>query len=330
MQIITERPDVLAALDAVGELRAPLLMPNAETPDEIEAVLSAAEGFAEQRELSRFVIGLGITASYPDHAQLRRLQRGDDAPLTETMATWLRWIGVFADRPGLYERVAVIPFLDHGWAPDSADLELMRSPAVQDGLGILMFDGSAWDWDRNVAETAAFVEAASERVVVEGCPDKILSEAEITERGLKVADMLTDPDRAARYVEATGVDLIVPNLGTEHRATADRATYHADRAQAIRDRVGPRLALHGTSSLGSNVGSLAGDGIVKVNFYTGMTRVASHKLRGSWRDMPSPHALPLPLACGSHVYTTRRGAACERVGVMLSALWPSPDSDDGR
>jgi fructose-bisphosphate aldolase class II len=79
----------------------------------------------------------------------------------------------------------------------------------------------------------------------------------------------TDPREAQRYLEKTGVAFLVCNLGTEHRATAAEVFYHSDRAREIRDLVGPRLVLHGTSSLKEeDLCRLAEDGIAKVNIWT--------------------------------------------------------------
>lgn len=62
---------------------------------------------------------------------------------------------------------------------------------------------------------------------------------------------------------------MVCNLGTEHRATVAEVFYRADRAREIRDLVGPRLVLHGTSSLKEeDLYRLAEDGIAKVNIWT--------------------------------------------------------------
>ena len=68
-------------------------------------------------------------------------------------------------------------------------------------------------------------------------------------RPLSAGVSLTDPDAAERYYRATGVDLIVANLGTEHRADAATLRYHGELARKITRRIGPRLCLHGTSSV---------------------------------------------------------------------------------
>jgi fructose-bisphosphate aldolase class II len=108
------------------------------------------------------------------------------------------------------------------------------------------------------------------------------------------------------FVNRTGVDLLVPSLGTEHRGEPGMDIhYRRELAREITRRVGPRLALHGTSSLGDRVGGVGEDGICKVNFYTAMARAASAALREAWGTGP----LPLERACGSFGHRTRRAAA---------------------
>jgi fructose-bisphosphate aldolase class II len=69
------------------------------------------------------------------------------------------------------------------------------------------------------------------------------------------------------------VDLIVANLGTEHRADAATLQYHGELARDITRRIGPRLCLHGTSSVPpAQVTRLFEDGVRKVNIWTALER----------------------------------------------------------
>jgi len=65
----------------------------------------------------------------------------------------------------------------------------------------------------------------------------------------------------------------VANLGTEHRAAASHLQYRSDIASEISRRIGPRLCLHGTSSVPADkLGHLFTDGICKVNIWTALER----------------------------------------------------------
>lgn len=322
MQIRNHRQDVLQTLEEYRQKSCPLFCPNAETPDEMEGILLAASDFLIQTGNKRITLGFGITASYPDHPQLKRLSLTSTNDLRPTLETWLSWIKTYANRPGLFDGIDIIPFLDHGWAADPIDLQLMNDPWVQEQLGIIMFDASAFDFEKNIKLTRDYVDTASKRVVIEACPDKILSEAEILAKDLSATDMLTDANQAAEFVQQTGVDLIVPNLGTEHRASGHHVQYHSNIAKQLQQQVGAKLALHGTSSLGDRINNLAADGIIKVNFYTAMARAASEQLHQSWNTNPQNKPLPITQACGSQVLNIRRQTVRKVALKMLHNLQP--------
>ncbi len=69
--------------------------------------------------------------------------------------------------------------------------------------------------------------------------------------------------------EKLGVDMIVPNVGTEHRATADKVRYQSEQARKISAAVGKIMCIHGTSSVKpEDLPKLPDDGFVKINIYT--------------------------------------------------------------
>jgi len=300
----------------------PILCPNAETPDEMEGVFLGAQRHAVERDMPAAVVGIGVTASYPDHPQLGRLAMGAGPCALETAArTWLGWLDVYAGREGLFDRVEAIPFLDHGWVPLEADRNLMKLQWFQEAMGIIMFDASLHEFEKNVELTASYVREAGNRVVVEACPDKVYEHAEIERKQLSEGGMLSDPVRVREFVNLTGVDLVVPNLGTEHRTLSKvPLEYRRDIAQGIEKQVGPIQALHGTSSLGDRLRTVGEDGICKVNFYTAMARRASVAVKAGWDQVPSGEPLPISLACGSAIHATRRGVFEETTRVMLDLL----------
>jgi fructose-bisphosphate aldolase class II len=138
-----------------------------------------------------------------------------------------------------------------------------------------MYDCSYYPFDENIRRTATFVEQHGHQVLVEGCVDEIIQ----AEDSATIEGHFTDPAQAGRFLAETGVSLIVPNLGTEHRATAASAHYEGDLARAIRDRVGPIMVLHGSSSLSdADLPRLAGDGIVKFNVWSIFERLGGQAI----------------------------------------------------
>ncbi len=66
------------------------------------------------------------------------------------------------------------------------------------------------------------------------------------------------------------------NLGTEHRANIANLRYHGNLARKISEVIGPRIVLHGCSSVPSEqVKSLYDDGVAKVNIWTTLERDSS-------------------------------------------------------
>lgn len=75
------------------------------------------------------------------------------------------------------------------------------------------------------------------------------------------------------------MDVVVANLGTEHRVSGQDLHYYYDAARAIKAKIGPRICLHGTSSVSNNqIGKLFEDGICTVNIWTALERDASPAL----------------------------------------------------
>jgi fructose-bisphosphate aldolase class II len=319
MKIINERMAVLERLSKAGETRIPLLCPNAETPEEMIGILLGAQRHAEACGLTAITIGIGVTATYPDHPQLGLLGM-PGADLCTTAKLWLRWLQNCADC-GIFERVEAIPFIDHGWVPAEQDRQLMEQVWFQDAMGIIMHDASLYDFSENARLTSEYVERAGQRVVIEACPDKVYERAEIERKNLQEAEMLSDPDSVARFVAETGVDLVVPNLGTEHRTQSKvPLEYRRELAQALSSRIGPRLALHGTSSLGDRLQTVGQDGICKVNFYTAMTREASEHIKEEWNAVDPAAPLPISLASGAAIHAFRRDVFAKKTQAMLELL----------
>ncbi len=79
----------------------------------------------------------------------------------------------------------------------------------------------------------------------------------------------TDPEEAARFVEATGVDLLAVSVGNVHIMVDGEQDLDLDRLADLRRRISTPLVLHGGT--GITAGSLRaaiGLGVVKVNYGT--------------------------------------------------------------
>ncbi|MFQ5808773.1 MAG: ketose-bisphosphate aldolase [Armatimonadota bacterium] len=89
-------------------------------------------------------------------------------------------------------------------------------------------------------------------------------------------DVLTDPEEAAQFVEATGVDLLAVAIGTTHGLYKGTPKIYTDRVAEIRDRTNMPLVMHGGTGVpDEDVVAGIKNGIRKVNIDTQM-RVAAH------------------------------------------------------
>src|SRR5208337_2552020 len=164
-------------------------------------------------------------------------------------------VEVLTDGGSPFENLHVMIHLDH-IQPD-LDRELLGWDMRR--FSSIMFNASRLHFEGNMEATARFVEQHGSEIVVEGACDEIRDS-----RGGEVRN-LTTPERAQQYFSTTGVDFIVANLGTEHRAPAPELSYHGEIARAIKERDGTKMVLHGCSSVSrSQIGNLFDDGVCKV------------------------------------------------------------------
>ena len=166
----------------------------------------------------------------------------------------------------LYPGIPVAMHQDHGNSPATC------ASAIDNGFTSVMMDGSLKedgktpaDFDYNVAVTAEVVKQAHSRgVSVEGelgCLGSLESGQGEAEDGhgaegvLSHDQLLTDPDEAARFVEATGVDALAVAIGTSHGAykfsrKPDGDVLAMKRIEEIHAKLpNCHLVMHGSSSV---------------------------------------------------------------------------------
>jgi len=267
MPLILARPEVLAVYAESARRRRVHPLFSTENLTNTEAILAGAREYGERIGEPDLPVTIGITHRYPERPQsVGYSPTGDPVMGMRLFHADLRTL-MAPDSP--YARLRVLVHLDHG--QHDADTDILDSPA---GLfSSVMFEASTLPFEENIAATRRYVERHRHEVVIEGACDTIahFGEAEATP--------CTAPDDAERYYRDTGVDWVVANLGTEHRAGVAKLRYRDDVAREISRRIGPHLSLHGVSSVDPDrLGRLFEDGIGKVNFWTAMERDSSAEL----------------------------------------------------
>ncbi|MDR6971380.1 class II fructose-bisphosphate aldolase [Leifsonia shinshuensis] len=160
--------------------------------------------------------------------------------------------------------------LDH-----AEDAQLARR-AVELGFGSVMFDGSALDYEHNVAATVGVVEYAHAH--------DVLVEAELGEIGGKdgahAPGVRTDPGEARRFAEETGVDALAVAVGSSHAMTERTAALDLELIGRLRHAVPVPLVLHGSSGVADEtIEQAIRAGITKVNVSTHLNRFFTDAIR---------------------------------------------------
>jgi len=208
---------------------------NLVTLEQAEAIVAGAER-----------AGTAVIAQISENAV--RFHGGRLRPLAAAAAEVARTAGV---EVGLH--------LDH-----VTDEALWRqAPAA--GFSSVMVDASTLDHAANVEVTAA----ATRWLHDQG----LWVEAELGEVGGKdgahAPGVRTDPDEAAAYVAATGVDSLAVAVGSSHAMTERTAGLDLDLIRRMRATVPVPLVLHGSSGVpNETLVAAVGAGMVKINVGT--------------------------------------------------------------
>ena len=264
MPVITKREDVLKIYEDAAKKGWVIPCLCTENLTTTEAIITAASEFGREKGIDHVPVTLAITNQYAHRTQ--------SANYSHTKH-WKTGLELFkADAQVLmreekaFENVDLMLHLDH--MQYDTDAELAESDLSD--YATVMYDASAAPLEENIRLTRAFVEKKGSEVVIEGACDEII------DAGGESHNDITTPEKCADYMKRTGVDLVVANLGTEHRASGKDLQYHGDAARAIRDIIGPRIVLHGTSSVtNEQVRNLFSDGVCKVNIWTALERDSS-------------------------------------------------------
>ena len=172
-------------------------------------------------------------------------------------------------------RIAV--HLDHAW-----DLNVLER-ALKSGFSSVMFDGSKKSLRENIELTAqARVIADRYGASLEGevgtVPYSDLGE---------IADDMTDPEEAGRFVEETGVDVLAVSVGNIHRLMTPTAKIDFSRLGEIEKMTSVPLVIHGVSGItDSDIRKLLPTGVAKFNIGTRLRMAFGKRLQNEFDNDP--------------------------------------------
>lgn len=168
---------------------------------------------------------------------------------------------------------------------DHADTLDELSAAINAGFASVMIDGSTLPFDQHVtlAQSAKGLTTWSNLPV-----EAELGHVAGNEAGVTIGEASwTDPDEAARFVEATNVDWLAVAIGNTHGGPPVGGL-QVERLRAIRDAVDVPLVLHGASGLSDeDLLNAVELGVAKINVGTALHQAAANAMLKHLRQRPS-------------------------------------------
>jgi fructose-bisphosphate aldolase class II len=159
------------------------------------------------------------------------------------------------------------------------DLLITEGIDTAAGLGVtsIMVDAAHLPYDDNVEHTRAFTRRAHEA--------GLWVEAELGEIGGKgnahAAGVRTDPDEAAAFAAATGVDALAVAVGSSHAMTTRDARLDHELIGRLAAALSIPLVLHGSSGVpDEQLREAVRAGIVKINIGTALNVAYTAAVRG--------------------------------------------------
>ena len=264
MPLILDRNEVLDVYLEARERKWVIPSFNTENLTTIEAILEAVFRYGKTKNIKSLPIITGITNNYESRPQ--SVLYTNTRKWNIGLLLFLKNLEVLTSKDSPYKDLKVMIHLDHiQW---NTDIQLLKWDMNQ--FSSIMYDASTLPFEMNIKNTAEFVERNKDNIVIEGACDEIVN----VPNGSN--NHLTTPEQAEKYFNETAVDIIVANLGTEHRSSTSSLKYEGELARSISKKIGPCLCLHGASSVAEDqISHLFDDGICKVNIWTALERDSS-------------------------------------------------------
>jgi fructose/tagatose bisphosphate aldolase len=266
MPLITSRNEVLKIYSEAAKNKWVIPSICTENTTTTESILAATLQLGSELGIENLPITIAVTNNYSHRAQTVNYSHTRNWEIG--LKLFLSDLRILTEKGSPYSKLRVMIHLDHV-QPD-LDKDLLSWDMSQ--FSSIMFDASALIFEENIRLTAQFAKDHRSEIAIEGACDEI-NEAG---NGYDPDSSLTTPEKAVDYLSRTGVDFMVANLGTEHRASASVLKYRDDLARSIKEKVGEIMVLHGCSSVASGqLADIFNDGIAKVNIWTILERNSS-------------------------------------------------------
>jgi len=176
--------------------------------------------------------------------------------------------------------IPVILHLDHAEKMDT----IIR--AIRCGFTAVMYDGPPGiKFEEKIEKTKQVVEIAHSVGVTVEAELGYITRVGLDEKTVK--ENLADPELAREFVEATGIDILAPAIGSVHGMGSQEATIDLDTLRKIREKTDCYLSLHGGSGVDDSIVRKSIDiGINKASVYTRLSNNAVKKIKNNLNGAP--------------------------------------------
>ncbi len=225
----------------------------------------------------KYGVGAYNVLSLDQAAAIIRLSDKLRAPVLITEPAVLEKYVSFADLGAIVREVggkASIPVglhLSHG-----KDIPTLKR-CIDAGFTSVMIDGSVMPFGENVALTAEAVQLCHKSGVA--CEGEL---GAVGSTSGEVKSVMTDPEEAKRYVEATNIDIFAVSIGNAHGFYKGVPKLDFDRFRQIKDALSHKndlfFTLHGGTGISpEDLKKLIAEGCPKICIYTEMCGVGKEK-----------------------------------------------------
>ncbi len=269
MPVVTDRNQTLEIIQRLREANVVMPVFGYDSIMNLEALLFAVKEFADEYCIKHPGVAPTITFGYEEMQQAKRVLK--HGTKEEGLRLCLSAMDILCGTKGAtYYDVIVLPHHDHG---DPIKEEWLWEK-YKDKFSTIMVDGSLDNrtLEENIEITRRMVEKYSKHLVIESALQRPAVEGHHEATAL-TSDNKAYAESAKSFIDKTGTDLIVVELGSKQQALG-WADYDRDRAKAVTDLLGEaKIVLHGGSSIPpAQLATLAYDGVIRFNIWTRVGR----------------------------------------------------------
>lgn len=256
-----------------------------------------ARDWLQKAKEEKFAIGAFNVGNLETFKAIVQAAANQKSPvIIESSPGETNWIGAdnIVDLARNYSLDLGIPILVN---LDHAETLEQCQTGIKAGYDLIHFDGSKLPVVQNMEILKKVVMLAHDKdLMVEGEMDHIQGSSEL-HAGSAVEEarkgQMSDPKRAAQFVEESGIDIFAAFFGNVHGVfTEGDETLDLQRLEQIAAAVNCYLSLHGGSGISDDqVKAAIERGIVKVNINTEMRQAFKDSLVEALKNNPAEYAM---------------------------------------